>query len=378
MKDRPALLLVDDLPENLFALQEMLKREDVDIFTARSGKEALEILLEHSVALAIIDVQMPEMDGFELAGLIRSVQRTRHLPIIFVTAGSRDEYREFKGYEAGAVDFLFKPMDVHVLRSKVNVFITLERQRKALEVSMAELREAERIREVFIAILGHDLRNPLSAVLLGAQLALRRTEEEAVRDPVRRVLESAERMLRMIDQLLDMKRTQFSTQGFLAPSPCDLRDLLEQAILGAPASRDAIEVEIEGNTQGAWDEDRLFQVMSNLIGNACEHGEKGGCVQVRLDGRAAERVVLEVHNWGPAIPPGMRSALFEPFSSKPGPRRAKKGLGLGLFITKKFVEAHGGNVEVDSSEAEGTTFRVVLPRGLQAGELEADDARAIS
>ena len=139
-KERPVLLLVDDLPENLFALEQVLRREDVDIVTARSGHEALEHLLARDVALAIIDVQMPEMDGFELAALMRGVERTRRVPIIFVTAGSSDRQRVFRGYEAGAVDFLFKPIDVRVLCGKVDVFITLELQRKALESSERMLR----------------------------------------------------------------------------------------------------------------------------------------------------------------------------------------------------------------------------------------------
>src|SRR5690606_24751607 len=115
-------LLVDDLEDNLLALSALLRELDVQILTARSGAEALEMLLEHDVALALLDVQMPEMDGFELAELMRGSERTRHVPIIFVTAGVRDAHRHFRGYEAGAVDFLYKPIDPHILRSKAGVF----------------------------------------------------------------------------------------------------------------------------------------------------------------------------------------------------------------------------------------------------------------
>src|SRR6202789_2430152 len=115
-------LLVDDLEENLLALSSVLVRADVEVLTARSGSEALELLLVHEVALAFLDVQMPEMDGFELAELMRGSDRTRHVPIIFVTAGVRDQYRLFKGYETGAVDFLYKPIDPHILKSKADVF----------------------------------------------------------------------------------------------------------------------------------------------------------------------------------------------------------------------------------------------------------------
>ncbi|HMI91036.1 MAG TPA: response regulator, partial [Polyangiales bacterium] len=111
-------LLVDDVPENLVALAALMRRDGLELLHARSGAEALELLLVHDVALALLDVQMPEMDGFELAELMRGAERTKHVPIIFVTAGDHDPRRVFEGYESGAVDFLFKPLDPHVVRSK--------------------------------------------------------------------------------------------------------------------------------------------------------------------------------------------------------------------------------------------------------------------
>jgi PAS domain S-box-containing protein len=134
----PVVLVVDDVPDNLLALEGMLRRADIEIVTATSGREALEALLEREVAVAIIDVMMPEMDGFELAELIRGAARTRHVPIIFVTAASKAEYRAFAGYELGAIDFLFKPLNDHVLRAKVDVLVTLDRQQREAERARAE------------------------------------------------------------------------------------------------------------------------------------------------------------------------------------------------------------------------------------------------
>ena len=131
-------LLVDDLEENLLALAALLQRQDVEILTARSGAEALELLLVHDVALAFLDVQMPEMDGFELAELMRGSERTRQVPIIFVTAGARDQHRLFKGYESGAVDFLFKPIEPHILQNKADVFFQLHRQKLQLARELSE------------------------------------------------------------------------------------------------------------------------------------------------------------------------------------------------------------------------------------------------
>src|ERR1700749_3896747 len=140
-KPRPPVkfLLVDDLDENLLVLEALLRREDLELYKARTGREALELALAHEFALALIDVQMPEMDGFELAELMRGTERTRHVPIIFVTAGAREAQRVFRGYEVGAVDFLFKPIDPILLGHKVTTFVDLHRQRLERDVLADEL-----------------------------------------------------------------------------------------------------------------------------------------------------------------------------------------------------------------------------------------------
>ncbi len=154
-KPRPPVkfLLVDDLDENLLVLEALLRRDDLELQKAKSGREALELMLEHEFALALIDVQMPEMDGFELAELMRGAERTRHVPIIFVTAGIQERHRVFKGYDAGAVDFLFKPLEPQILRHKTETFFQLYRQRQ-------DLAETLRLNEELMAVVGHDLRNP--------------------------------------------------------------------------------------------------------------------------------------------------------------------------------------------------------------------------
>lgn len=145
------LLVVDDLPENLVAMEALLEEPGVELLSARSGDEALELLLHHDVALALLDVQMPEMDGFELAELMRGAERTRRIPIIFVTAGLHDVARVFRGYDAGAVDFLFKPVDPRVLSNKVATFVELHRQRVQLSLQLEALRASEELRQRIIA-----------------------------------------------------------------------------------------------------------------------------------------------------------------------------------------------------------------------------------
>jgi two-component system sensor histidine kinase/response regulator len=347
-------LLVDDTEENLVALDALLRRDGLQVLKARSGAQALELLLAHEVALAILDVQMPEMNGFELAELMRGAERTRHVPIIFLTAGTRDPHRLFKGYEAGAVDFLFKPVDGHVLKSKAEVFFELHRHK-------AELARNLETNEMFVGILGHDLRTPLGSMMTGVHLLERHITDAAQLKTLRRMLSSAERMRDMIDQLLDLTRARLAGgAGMIGDRrPLDVAELVTRAAdeLRATAANCALTVAVRGDCDGFGDPTRLLQVFSNLFSNAVHHGTPGGPVSVTVDGGDTIRVV--VRNQG-AIPPELLPRIFEPFR---GARAASEhGLGLGLFITKQIVAAHGGRIGVESSPEAGTAFTVTLPR----------------
>src|SRR6476620_7715593 len=154
------ILVVDDIQQNLVAIEALLAPPGLVVLKAASGVDALEILLKQEVALILLDVQMPNMNGFELAELVRGNPHTRTIPLIFMTAAINEPQRSFRGYQAGAVDFLYKPVDPDILRSKVNVFVELHAQNKQLTAQLDELRQALRVNEMFTAVLGHDLRNP--------------------------------------------------------------------------------------------------------------------------------------------------------------------------------------------------------------------------
>lgn len=360
--ERVKCLLVDDLPENLLALSALLRRDDVELLQAGSGREALELLLVHDVGLAFIDVQMPDMDGFELAELMRGSERTRHVPIIFVTAGTHDQQRIFKGYGSGAVDFLFKPVEPHILKGKADVFIQLHHQKQLQAQQLRERTETLRLHEMFTAVLGHDLRGPLSAIMMSAQM-LRARPEESVRKTGERLQDSARWMGRMIEDMLDLSRSRIGGGLVIKREPVDLGAVVARAVhdrqLTAPHRE--ITLQREGDLRGQWDGDRLEQVASNLVGNAVVHGSEPVPVLVRLDGREADRVSLAVSNAG-VIPPEVLPYVFDPFRS--GRERASRveGLGLGLYIVQQIVQAHGGRIDVRSDEALGTRFRVLLPR----------------
>jgi signal transduction histidine kinase len=355
-------LLVDDLEENLLALSQLLRRDDVEVLTARSGPEALELLLQHEVAVAFVDVQMPEMDGFELAELVRGTERTRETPLIFVTAGVRDPMRVFKGYESGAVDFLYKPVDPHVLRSKAEVFFQLYRHKLELRRELEERTEALRMNEMLVAVLSHDLRNPLSAILTGAQVVHDASRELVVREAGARMLSSGRRMSRMIEDLLDLTRARQAGGIPVSRVESDLAQLAHRALDEQRALHPgrAIDVHVQGDTRGAWDPERLTQVISNLLGNALQHGRRDEAVRVEVDGGEARRVSLTVENGG-AIDGALLPSIFDPFRGSRLDSGRRGGLGLGLFIVREIVRAHGGEVAATSAEGR-TRFRVWLPR----------------
>ncbi len=361
--DRIKCLLVDDIPENLIALEALLASDRVEVLKAQSGPQALELLLRHGdVALALLDVQMPDMNGFELAELIRGSERTRHIPLIFITAGSREQNWQFRGYESGAVDFLYKPVDPYMLRSKANVFFELHERKRALAQQLEERTEALRVNEMFMAVLSHDLRTPLQAIIMGATVLQRRGDDERVASLARRMLQSSERMSCLIEDLLDV--TRIRQAGGLALSPEALRmdalveRTLDEVRTGFPERH--VESLSRGDAAGSWDGARISQVIANLVGNALHHGSKTAPVRVEVNGEAPCEVVVTVSNGG-TIAPELLPHLFNPFHS--GARRpgGHHGLGLGLFIAQQIVASHGGCISVDSRD-DVTSFRVALPR----------------
>jgi two-component system, sensor histidine kinase and response regulator len=365
---RTTCLLVDDLDENLLVLSALLEPLEVEILTARSGLEALDLLLIHDVALVLLDVQMPEMDGFELAEIMRGAERTRHIPLIFVTAGGREAQRTFKGYDLGAVDFLYKPIDAHVLLSKARVFFELHRQKQQLAQQLRERTETLRMNETFAAMLGHDLRSPLDFLVTASHLLERVADDpEAVRRTAQQMRASGQRMARMIADMLDLARGRLGGGIPIHPQPIDLAAVVQRVVVECQAGQPdtPIVVDAAGDLTCDADPERLAQVVSNLLGNALQHGEAGRDVIVRLDGTAPSTIGVAVENAG-EIAPDALPHLFEAFAR--GPVRSREdGLGLGLYITAQIAQAHGG-AAVARSEHGATTIEVTLPRRAAAAE----------
>src|ERR1019366_2340227 len=274
--------------------------------------------------------------------------------IIFVTAESSEEHRVFQGYDAGAVDFLHKPVDPRILRHKTETFFQLERQRM-------QLAETLRLNETFVAAVGHDLRNPLNAILTAAQLLEMTATDDRTRLTASRLRSSGKRMSAIIDDLFDLARVRLGGGLTIEPGETDLLAIAQRVVTEHQQvhPRRAFDVHPSGDLRGEWDERRLEQVLSNLIGNALRHGARDSVIAIRLDG-AGEEGTFSLHNRG-TTPPDILPALFDPFRS--GREKAsREGLGLGLFIVRQVIEAHGGSVEVTSTEQDGTTVGIRLPR----------------
>jgi len=356
------VLIVDDIEHNLTALSALLARPEVRLLLARSGVEALELLLEHDVAVAVLDVNMPGMSGFELASLIRGSPRTSHVPIIFLTATSQDAIRTFQGYEAGAVDFLYKPIEPRIVQSKVGIFVQLEMQKRQLEEQLAATRQMLEANEMLMAVLSHDLRTPLSAVMVSAEYLMRASTDEKIVTVGRRIENCGRRMTRMVEQLLNLARLQGGRLS-LRRSMVQLDTLCQSVIdeFAANVGDARLQLERSGDVVGYWDADLIAQAVSNLVSNALTHGTPDTPVRVTVHGESSAEVRVSVENRG-AIAPEVVPLLFDAYGAATRAGHRGSGLGLGLHIVRLIARAHGGEVSVASNEQDGTKLTIRLPR----------------
>jgi PAS domain S-box-containing protein len=241
------------------------------------------------------------------------------------------------------------------------------------EKLIESLQRTVRFSDTFLGILGHDLRNPLNAIATSANLLMRRSDSETLAKPISRILSSADRMARMIDQLLDFTRIRLGGGLRLDRRPADVQSIVAAVVeeLDTIHGGAGIQVEARGEMRGEWDADRLSQLISNLAGNALQHRTPGSRVHVRLDGTHAHELRMEFHNEG-MVPEEILPVLFEPFHGDADRRSVhSSGLGLGLYISQQVVVAHGGSIEVTTSSNPGTKVTVQLPRAASSGEADS-------
>lgn len=384
------VLIVDDVQENLIALEAVLKGDGITTYIADSSRKALDLLLDHEFAVAIVDVQMPEMNGFELAELMRSTERTRKIPIIFITAASQEADYAFRGYEKGAVDFLYKPIDSHTVKSKVKVFIDMYFQSLALNEKIAALEKIQteqeqllsqlqdtqqkleyaiRTRDDFISIISHELRTPLNAFRLDFYTRRHYLEngkmEEFTAEKIKRMIDFDERqldrLLRLINDTLDISRIR-TGQLSVRPTRINLAELVEKVVSQLSPQLQAARCDVEfmpaNPIVGFLDEFRIEQALINLLLNAMRHGA-GKPIEITVEetGCGAR---LSVRDNGVGVLADHQERIFQQFE-RAGDGKRSSGLGLGLFITDQIVKAHDGRIYICSHPGEGATFSIVLP-----------------
>jgi signal transduction histidine kinase len=392
------ILLVDDRKENLHALESLIQGKEVEIFKASSGREALELLLVHNFALALIDVQMPEINGFELAELMRGSAASNQVPILFVTAGAIDSRHTFRGYEAGAVDFLYKPLDPRIVRSKVNVFLQLDRQKRLLNLQLEEVNrarselkqakeaaeEASRSKSAFLANMSHEIRTPLGAILGFAELLRgKNVSQEQGERYLDIIMKNGHILARLIDDILDLAKVE---AGRLEVEHLrfSLRDLMNDVVsllkVRAEEKCLSLTLKISPGTPEEVESDplRLRQVLVNIIGNAIKFTERGG-VTVSVDCEKKELgycLHFRVNDTGPGITEQQRDRLFQPFSQADNSTTRKfGGTGLGLMLSRRLAEALGGDVSLEVSKpGEGATFVISVGTPFVGFEPRVKDA----
>jgi signal transduction histidine kinase len=380
---RVRILLVDDRPDKLMALETILAGLGQNLVLARSGTEALRHLLQGEFALIVLDVNMPGMDGFETASLIRQRSNSELTPIIFISAINYSEVHLSRGYALGAVDYISAPIVPEILRAKVSFFIELHRKTEQLkrqaemqvqlvreQAARAEAEAANKAKDRFIAMLSHELRTPLTPILLASSmLGQDPTVPERIREELKIITRNVELEARLIDDLLDVTRI---TQGKinLAFETANAHQLLDSALricsseicaknLTVQLELEAIEHRIRADSA------RLQQIFWNLIQNAVKFTPPDGQITLRSVNPHSDWFRLEVIDSGIGITSEALSRIFDPFEQAGG--AGFGGLGLGLTISKAIVELHGGRIFASSPGADhGAMFVIELPNVLSS------------
>jgi len=368
--DKVNILIVDDLPDKLLVLESILEELGENIIKARSGTEALRLVLEHDFAVILLDVSLPGIDGYEVARLIRGRKRCQRTPIIFVTAYETPSERMIEAYSQGAVDFLIKPLVPAVLRSKVSVFVELFQKSEQLKRQQEQLlsQQREMMRAGHLAVAGqlaasvaHEVRNPLATIKVLVEGALRTKNAAPLSRQELTVMHGEiTRLERIVQDYLD-----FARPPELNRCLGDLREVVDQAaaLLQTTALRQGVRLAADYPSQPVWakvDHDQFRAVLVNLLLNAIEAMPRGGLLQVVLNATPRE-IELTVIDTGTGIAPDILKRLFTPFvTSKPS------GTGLGLCISKRIVESHGGRITAKNRAEGGATVTIALPSGHEA------------
>jgi CheY-like chemotaxis protein len=377
------ILIVDDRADGLLTIEAVLATEEYNLVKASSGREALTKLIDHDFALILLDVQMPDLDGFQTATLIKQQPKLKDVPIIFVTAISKEDKFVYLGYDVGAVDYLFKPFDPHILRSKVAIFVDLYRKNKKIKQQAQLLKindEKERERQIalkasearseFFANMSHDIRTPMNCIIGMADLLSQTKLTEEQSNYVLMLNKSSDNLLSLVNNILDLSKIE-SGHFKIENSQFDLLETIESVLdITSPRAHSkglelVLKVQPEVPRYVMGDSSRIKQILINLLGNAIKFTETGEIVLSvanELQTENKTKVVFSVKDTGIGIPKDQVSKVFDHFTQLQSEISSKKeGSGLELSICKRLSELMGATILVESELGKGSTFSFKIP-----------------
>jgi signal transduction histidine kinase len=372
------VLMVDDQPSKLLSYEAILQDLGMNLIKATSAREALEHLLKTEIAIVLMDVSMPEIDGFELAAMIRDHPRYQKTAIIFISAVRLTDFDRLKGYEAGAVDYIPIPVIPEILRAKVSLFAELfhkthqleelnhELERR-VEERTAELEAALQVRDQFLSVAAHELKTPLTGLRATAQVITRKLQRGDLDAPpwlsdgLRMIEQQTGRLTRLIGQLLDVSRID-QKRLVAERAETDLGELAARLVAAfrARTTRHTLGLSAESGVVADVDPVGVEQVLSNLLDNAIKYSPDGGQIDVEIGRTDTEHARLSVRDRGIGIPHEKRGAIFNRFYQAHAEDH-RSGLGLGLYISREIVAQHGGEIVAEFPPDGGTRFVVTLP-----------------
>lgn len=399
VKEEPIkILLVDDREDNLLSMELVLSRDGYSFAKATSGKDALKILLkEQDFSLILLDVKMPIMDGYETAEIIYQREKLRHIPIIFITGQEYEETAVFKGYQLGAVDYIRKPVNPQLLRSKVAVFSELFRKTQLLKQQDEKLRninedlvvlnrglenrvkertlELEKLnqelielnvsKDKFLSVISHDLRNPLTALLVSSEKLnkdIHKSSPKEIATLSSIIHRTSHKILQQLNELVEWAKKQHDKANF-NPEMLHLLEKMDESLEllkdNAAQKRIKLSNQVPQEIYVHADSLMLRSILQNLVTNAIKYTLEGG--HIHLTAQPLEKMVeVRVQDSGVGMDLETQQKIFAKSVSTYGTNN-EKGTGLGLLLVKDFVALHGGTLEVESEPGKGTVFKFTIP-----------------
>ncbi|MGZ5262729.1 MAG: hybrid sensor histidine kinase/response regulator [Kaistella sp.] len=365
------ILIVDDAPENIISLKIVLEKNGFEVDTASSGDEALKKILKKSYVLIILDVQMPGMDGFEVAEAISGYSKAKETAVIFLSAASANVNLITRGYSSGGLDYISKPVDMNILLLKVKTFYRIYEQSRALNEMQNKLleeiefrKEAERKKDEFISIASHELKTPMTSIKGYIQLlerSLDKNDIETVRARLHKVHNQVEKLNLLVADLLDISKIEsgklkFNKKHFNFDEVLDhIVEVMQQANPTVNLIKTGrIDREIFG------DEMRIEQVIVNFITNAIKYAPNSHEVHITSELRGSE-IYFAVKDFGIGMAKEHQQRIFDKFYRVEETSERFQGLGIGLYICREIIERHQGQIGVNSAPEEGSEFYFNIP-----------------